>query len=160
MLLIEDNKLFRCDGQIVDSPPRPHCVGTVQPFQAQSKEDFCLSPFYSVINDYVCVSGKDSTVVFSMFSDSYKCGTVNDDGKNALMISLSEYRRLCRGQEPWKRIYKYYADPNNPLHVNIPNTNPFVKCLEQGIGVCLFEAGVPGLHSGESSYQRIYSYHN
>lgn len=145
--------MFICTGQIIDTP-QPKCEGNKEKYVATNDKSFCLSGAYSQINDQLCISSTNSGILFSYTSsDIYKCTGAN--GEPVLQITTEDYKKLCGNRLPWQAKYKYFANPSDPEHVEIPNSNNALKCLNDERDICIFDSEWPrGGNAGNTFVQR------
>ncbi|KAJ8962712.1 hypothetical protein NQ318_001109 [Aromia moschata] len=128
--IVRDHITFECDGSI--SNENGECSGTLTPFKINKKEDFCyLKNNYAIVNNQICLGSSS----ISVFNNHIEC--ISSTGTPVLLISLSEYENMCQGLSQTVE-YKYIANVNDPLHVEIPNKNKYVKCMNNQPNVCIF----------------------
>ncbi|KAJ8962711.1 hypothetical protein NQ318_001108 [Aromia moschata] len=126
--IVRDGTMFECQGSI--SSENGECSGTLTPFKINKNEDYCyLKNNYAIINNQICLGSSSISII----NNHIEC--VSSTGTPALLISLSEYEKMC--QELSQTVeYKYIANINDPLHVEIPNKNRHIKCNQPNI--CMF----------------------
>ena len=129
----------------------PNCIGSLEPFNAPSRQDFCYASSHAAINDQICLSFGGINV--RSYNNRMVC-TATDMGP-ILQLSRSEYDELCGTNN--QGIGIYYANPNDPYAIQIPNPNPHVTCLNNEPGVCRFVISKTS-QSGHSSFGNGYSY--
>ncbi|KAK4885754.1 hypothetical protein RN001_002025 [Aquatica leii] len=137
--IIRNGRYYVCYGNLRG----PDCDGPEEPFSFKSQEDFCFSKSYVAFNDQVCLS--NSAMNVQMRNNQVSCNSV--DGSPSLLLTKTLYFQMC-GDVAY---YTYYANPNDPLAIPIPNPNPAVKCLNAEPGVCHFTEATDVNHGNSAS---------
>lgn len=104
----------------------------MKPYTTKNEEDYCfIRNNFSVVNDYICIGATSIQVV----NNNVQC--TNLDNSPVLMMKKEQFENMCKSLSQSVE-YKYIADPNNPLHVKIPNPNKYVRCSNNEENICVF----------------------
>lgn len=151
--VFKEGKAYHCVGSIGYSGK---CDGTLEPYTIKNNTDFCfIRNSFSTINDYICVGATSVQII----NNNVRCH--NMDNSPVLVMKRDEYVNMCKNLSQ-QAEYKYFADPNNPNHIQIPNNNKYVQCSNNEPNVCIFTestaiSGLNFIQTGNTFYSNTYS---
>ncbi|KAF7277862.1 uncharacterized protein LOC143201292 [Rhynchophorus ferrugineus] len=118
--------IFTCNGQV--SKENGHCNGdpteSLAAFKPERPSDFCFIKNYNVINETLCLSSHPVKLTYE--NNTIVCEATMKFFPT-LVIEIEDYLKLCDGISS-NTTYIYYANQDDPDHVQVPNENPRVKC--------------------------------
>lgn len=124
---IHRNKwIMLCNGDI--SKENGHCNGnaleSVTAFRPESNLDYCYIKSYHSLNDTLCLS--PHPVNITMQNNTLIC-EASSGYFPAKAMSIEEYLKTCEKVSS-NVTYVYFANEQDPDHVEIPNENVHIKC--------------------------------